>query len=113
MKKEQLLTVMGMFTATGLMMIAIGLLSLPQNYSLSFSQLWQQLWNDRPLFCWVVTSYFSLMFLCDAWVGFGLIYDYKLLKRLSFKKRISKRNISRASSHLGKEISVRGGLDIL
>jgi hypothetical protein len=115
MKKQQLLTVMGMFTATGLMMVAIGLLSLPQNPSLSFSfaQLWQQLWDERPLFCWVVTAYFSIMFLCDAWVGIGLIFDnYQPFKMAFFKKKIAKRKISRASSPLGKELPARGGLNI-
>lgn len=97
-KKEQLLTIMGLFTATGLMMVAMGLLSMPQDPSLSYLQLLQQLWEQRPVFSGVVMVYFSMMFLCDAWVAVGMIYDSRRPKKNSLKPGVVHRKAFHTAS---------------
>ena len=99
MKKEQLLTVMGLFTATGLMMAALGLLSMPQDPSLTFVQSWQRLWEQRPIFSWVMTVYFSMMFICDAWVAVGLLYDSRHpFPRTSLNANVARRRVGGSSN---------------
>jgi len=98
MKKQEALTVTGLFTATGLMMIAMGFLSMPQDASLSFAQSWQQLWEQRPVFSWVMTVYFSMMFICDTWVAVGLLYDSRRPKRDSLKTNVARRRVGESSN---------------
>ena len=99
MKKKEVLSVLGLFTATGLMLIAMGLLSMPQDPSLSLVQLLQQLWVDRPVFSGVMMVYFAMMFICDAWVAVGLLHDnHQSAKRDSLKTSIARRKALHAPS---------------
>jgi hypothetical protein len=109
MKKGQFLTVLAMFTATGLMMAAMGFLSLPQDSSLSFSQAWQLLLNERPVFCGVVIFYFSVMFLCNAWVGIGLLLEnYHPLKGTSRRMKIIGKKLTRIPARYSKTLIAKG-----
>ncbi len=104
MKKKEVLSVLGLFTATGLMLIAMGLLSMPQDPSLSLVQLLQQLWEERPVFSGVMTVYFSMMFICDAWVAVGLMHDsLQPAKRNSLKVNVARKRASGLSGMQEKQ----------
>jgi hypothetical protein len=75
MKKSQLLTAMGLLTIAGIGILAAGMLSLSQLPDYTFTQAWNELWDQHTLFAWVLTIYCSVMVVFDVWVVVGILYQ--------------------------------------
>jgi hypothetical protein len=73
MKKSQMLTVMGLLTAAGIVMVAAGLMGLSQDTNYSMTQAWNALWEQHTAFAWVASIYCVAMLACDAWFIIGMI----------------------------------------